>query len=651
VKIFQAASAEDFLAGTFDGLSLGPGGYLSLATRVEKVADLDEPFLFSAAALPKGWAVGTGNDGKVFRIDEKGASTLLFDATEPEVFALWADPDGTLFAGTSPQGKVYRIPPGGKAEPFFDPASTYIWAIRRAADGALLVATGTEGKLFRVDAKGKGTVILDTEATHVKCLLPMPDGSILAGTAGDGLVLKIDKDGMVRTLYDAREPEISALAASPDGTIYAAVVASEASLVQDAAHAGKPGAAAPPAGGPPAVKGEGTPVVTVTVGEGDSGGGGGHKDSGPHSEVVAIAPSGAAETVGSFSGETVFDLLWQDRLWVATGLEGKLYSLRSGRMQVEKDTEERQLVALLPGAAGPVIAATNAATLYRTTAKTETDGTYTSAVLDAQTVARFGVLRWRGEAQPGATVAFSFRSGMSATPDRTWGAWSPAVEGHEIAVPAAAARYVQWRVELKGQEGSSPRLRVAELSYRQENQKPKIEAFGSLPPGQILVPANFNPTNQVFEPVHPNREGIFTAIAPADDADEGSGRLKPLWKLGYRSLRWKASDPNGDALRYRLTFRPAEAEGAWLPLAEDLKDDYYGFDIASLPDGLYRFRLEASDAKANDPGQGLAAEEVSPAVVVDHSPPALGKVRREGKRLLVTLEDSLSPIRAVESSA
>jgi len=681
VRIFQVQTGADFRSGTLAGIALDPGGFLDLAPRVERVAALAEPFVLSAVAIPGGWAVGTGNDGKVLRVTDKGEVSVLFDAPEPEVFALWADSDGTLFAGTSPHGKVYRIATGGKgkpeAKPFFDPESTYIWALERAADGALLVATGTEGKLFRVDRDGKGKVFYDADEPHLRSLLALPasaGGDVIAGTSGDGLVLRIAKDGSARTLFDAAEPEVAALALGPDGTIYAALVASEASLVPAASAA--PGVAGVATGAPGGGAKPGEPTVTVTIGEPEPAG---RKDGAPRSEVVAIAENGLAEGIGVFSDETVFDLLWQDRLWVATGVEGKLYSYRpsgtsASRMELEKDTDERQLVALVAGVAGPTIATTNGAALYRTTAELEAQGTFTGAVLDAGAPAKFGRLRWRGEVPAGASVSFSVRSGASATPDRTWSAWSPwraVASRDEIALSGAdgapVGRYLQWRAQLVGAAGKqgSPRVAAVELSYRQLNQRPKIEAFGALPPGQILVPQNFNPSNQAFEAVHPNREGLFTTLAPAEEIDD-SGRLKPLWKLGYRSLRWKASDPNGDPLRYTLTFRPAgngvgedtgnlphegphEGPG-WLKLAADLTDEYLSFDVGALPDGLYRFRLEATDADANEAGDGLTAEEVSPALTVDHSPPVLARVEMEGTHLNVTLEDAWSPVRDVQVS-
>ncbi len=394
--------------------------------------------------------------------------------------------------------------------------------------------------------------------------------------------------------------------------------------------------------------------------------------SGPRSQVLRISPAGVVESLWSFPEETVYDLLSQDgRLWVATGLEGKLYRWADPQMLLEKDVDERQIVALLPGEPGPAFSTTNAAALYRITAGTETSGTYTSAALDAGQVARFGTFRWRGETPAGSSLRFSFRSGVSAEPDRTWSAWTDprpgesSANGPEISLAdLPRGRYVQWRAELRadnrgGGKGTSPRLWGAELSYRQENLKPRIDQLAALEPGQILVPANFNPSSQVYEPAHPNREGIFTSVGQQSD-DDGGGRTKPLWKQGFLTLRWAAADPNEDQLVYDLAFRPLDAENAsegrdaeehgWLAMAGELEDDWYSFDATVLPDGVYRFRLRASDRPANDPASALLSERISDPVVVDHAPPVLGEVRRDGKRLRVTVRDTASPLREAVAS-
>jgi hypothetical protein len=689
VKIFQTQSAAAFLGGKLTGVSVDALGRMRLAPRAVRVASIGEPFLFAAARLPgragagtqaESWVVGTGNSGRVLEVGRDGHVRALFAAPEPEVFALWTDPDGTVFAGTSPHGKVYRIA-NGKGAVFFDPGETYIWALARDAAGKLLVGTGTQGKLYRVDAAGHGEVAMTADDTHVRALAPLPGGDVLVGTAGKGLILRLGRDGRTRTLYQGEEPEVVSLATARDGNAYAALVSSEASLVdlgREAVAAGgaegavAPGAiagAAPPSGGPGGPGGGpgGHPArkpakpqpgaVPEESAEAISLGSRRPGAAGPRSEVLRISPDGVVESLWSFPVDTVFSLLWQnDRLWVATGLEGKLYSYAGGQIQLEEDLDERQIVSLLPGDPGPAFATTNAATLYRIAAETEPRGTYTSAALDAGQLARFGSFRWRGELPDGAAMRFSFRSGTSAVPDNTWSPWiSPPAspldsQGQEMPLSELPrGRFVQWRAELEssgGSKRSSPLLYGTELSYRQENLPPRIASLQALDPGQILVPATFNPANQVYEPAHPNKEGIFVAVG-TQVTEEGAGRTKPLWKKGFRTLRWSASDPNEDPLVFDLFFRPAGApdSAAWLKVATDLEDDHYSFDATALPDGVYRFRLVASDRNANDPDTALAAERISEPVVIDHTPPALVSVEREGTRLRVTVRDAASPIR------
>lgn len=674
VKVFRAQSAAAFGSGTFDGVGLDPLGSLLLAGRAERVAALPEPFLLSACRQRDGWVVGTGNAGRVLRVGRDGVVATLFETAEPEVLAVLCEPDGTVYAGSSPRGKVYRQAPGGKAEVWFDPHEEYIWALERAtssAGGPVLVATGTQGRLYRVTGRDSGDLLYDAEDTHLRAMRVLPDGRVLLGTAGEGLILLFDPSGpsgpsgpsapsdpkradgaqgprgQARTLYDATQPEIVGFALAPDGTAYAAALDSEAGLAvpppepskeaQAAAQAAAASAAAQP---PPA------PVVSVEAGEPPRASG-----KGPRSEALRIAPDGAVESIWSFPEDTVYSLLWhQDRLWVGTGLEGRVFSWIDSRMVLQGDLDERQVMALLPDEPGPAFATTNGAAIYRTAGTAgasgragERHGTYTSAALDAGQIARFGAFRWRGETAAADRIQFSFRSGLSSEPDRTWTEWTPARSGREIALgQVPPGRYLQWRAELSASGAGNPRITNAEISYRQTNLRPRISRFGALEPGEILVPTNFNPANQAYEPAHPNRDGIFTSLEPAAMLPD-EVRLKTIWKKGSRTLRWEANDPNGDQLRYALWFRQ-ETQSEWLPMSEDLKDSFWSFDEHSLPDGVYRFRLQASDREANLGEPALEAEQVSEPVVVDSSPAALRALRRDGGAVRVEIEDRLNPL-------
>ena len=638
---------DSFLSGTLDGISVDSLGILQLADRVERLAEIGEPFLLSAAAHPEGWVLGTGNAGRVLLAKRSGELVVLHSAPEPEIFAVWADDDGTVFAGSSPGGKVYRIA-GSEATVFFEPGETYIWGLARAADGELLVATGTEGKLYKVDSEGNGELFYDSEDTHLRVIKVLPNGDTLVGTAGEGLILEIDPQGSARTIYDAAHPEVVSLTTDAEGGCYAAVLASEASLV-DLSKVAVP--AAPQAaqeGGGEAQQNETAVTVQVTAGPSTGAAPVGTRPKGfegPRSEILHISQAGVVESAARFEEETVYSLLWhRNRLWIGTGLDGKVFSLRNGKPVLEKDVDERQVVVLLADQPGPAFATTNAAALYRISSETERRGLYTSPALDAGQIARFGGLRWRGELPRGTRLEFSFRSGLSSEPDQTWSEWTASGDGAEVSMAKVpSGRYVQWRAELVAADGRSPSLSEVMLSYKQLNLPPKIKSLTLLDPGEILVPANFNPSSQVFEPAHPNRQGIFTTLTPAKPGEEA--RLKTLWKRGYRTLRWEAEDPNEDELTYELSFRLANSPGEWLTVVDDLEEEHYSFDATVLPDGVYRFQLRVSDRSPLQADKALQEEEVSEPVLIDHTPPVLTRITKQGERWQVEIEDALNPLR------
>jgi hypothetical protein len=640
VKIFQEASADAFLAGKLEGVAVADDGALSLAPAARRLAAIEEPYAFALTALPHGWAVGTGNDGRVLEIGDDGKTRILYDAPESEIFALCATKDGTIYAGSSPDGKLYRIGEKG-AEVVFDPQETYIWAIADAGGGALWVATGAPGRLYRVSAAGQAEKVWDGGAAHVRSLLVLPDGDLLFGTAGDGRILRWH-GGAVRTVYDSELTEVAALAAGPDGTIWAALLASEASFVDQAPH-GAATASSDAGGGTP----DQAVVVVEAAGAGSSSRRAGSPE--PRSQLVRLLTNGGSEIAWSSTDETIFSLLPDDGgVWMGTGLDGHLYRVAEQRVRLARDFEEKQVVGLAPGAEGPVALTTNAAAVWKLSNHPQGEGTYTSASLDAGQVARFGVFHWLGDLPPGADVRVAFRTGYAAEPDATWSGWSAESSGREVALPAdTRGRFLQYRLRLVADKGEGPRVVETRLSYRQQNLRPSIDSFESLDPGQILVPSSFNPAEQTFEPASPNREGIFTTLRPASTADE---RMKKLWKLGWLTLQWQASDPNDDTLRYRLEVRPESAGGEWLEMVHDLAETHWAFDATALPDGVYRFRVSADDGKGNEPSETLTTQRESAPVTIDHTPPALRSAMRKEGGVEVTVYDATSPLRQAEVS-
>ncbi|MEM9595146.1 MAG: hypothetical protein AAGD06_12820 [Acidobacteriota bacterium] len=640
VKIFRMDTRDAAVLGEVDGTSVGPLGELGLAPELERVVGLEEPFVFAAVPSGDGWLLGTGNDGKVVQAWIDGGAKVLGSTPEPEVFSVLRRRDGSVVAGSSPEGKVYRIA-DGVAEVIFDPEDTYIWDLAEDAQGRLLVATGLRGRVYRVDDDGEAETLWQSPDGHVRTLAVLDDGGLLLGTAGQGLIVHRSAAGETRTLYDATQPEVLDFAVAGD-RIYAAVLASEASLVDlsaTAQAAGEEGAAV-------VVKG-----AEATIGSRAS------TFAGARSVVLGLHLDGRVDPVVALEDETIHALAWyDDALWLGTGQEGHLYRYRDEILVREKALEERQIVALPVSSSGLAVVTTNTASIHRVVSGEDREGTYVSAVYDAKERSRFGSLRWQGERPRGARVELSARSGMTAVPDATWSDWTPVTEdaapGREHSLEAVPrGRWVQWKGTLVRGEGGGPTLTVAELSYRQENLRPDITSLEVLDPGEILVPSSFNASSTTFEPWSPNREGIFTSLQAETPRDEG--RLKTLWKKGYRTLKWTAEDRNGDGLRYRLELARGGTladDANWLTIVSDLDQDYHVFDATVLPDGVYRFRLIASDGSDRVAAEALESTRVSGPVVIDHAPPGLVSKTRGSGGLEVVLEDAGNPIRDVAVS-
>ena len=655
VRVFRLQTQAEFLKGTLDGVGVDSLGTLRLADRAERLVEVGEPFVLSATEHPEGWVIGTGNAGKVLLIDRLGNVETIHTAVEPEIFAVWVDPDGTVYAGSSPNGRVYRIR-GHESTVFFDPGEIYIWGLARSAGGDLLVATGTDGKLFRVTSEGEGELIFDSEDTHLRALETRSDGTVLVGTAGEGLILELQPSGQPRTIYDAPYPEVVAFATDPNGNFYAALLASESSLVTLDRQPAKEESSGEENAAENASEDDlgGAGQVSVSMTDAAQASAVGSRPpgfKGSRSEIVKISPGGSVETLTTFAEETVYSLLWsRNRLWVGTGLDGKIFSLSDHRPVLELDVDERQVVKILEDEEGPAFATTNASALYTLSRDLVRAGEYTSPALDSGQIARFGTLRWHGTVPSDSTLSFSVRSGMSSSPDRTWTDWSPAEKGSEISLGSlASGRYVQWRASFEASRGQSPTLTEVTLSYAQENLPPSIISFAALDPGKILVPANFNASQQVFESASPDRQGIFDTLVPTSSVSD-SQRLKTLWRKGYRTLQWKAEDPNDDKLQFQVLFRSEDSEGDWMTVVEDIHETYFSFDSTALPDGRYRFQLVAVDRPRGDDPELKRSEEISEPVVVDHSVPTVVDIDRRGTSIEVEVEDSWNPIRTAEYS-
>src|SRR5713226_8627544 len=102
---WETRTYDDFRKGKFTNISLTSDDELILAPRFDVVFNTEQTLVWSTVADSKGNVyLGTGHDGKIFKVDASGKGTMVADLTELDVLALAVDSKDVLYAGASPDG-------------------------------------------------------------------------------------------------------------------------------------------------------------------------------------------------------------------------------------------------------------------------------------------------------------------------------------------------------------------------------------------------------------------------------------------------------------------------------------------------------------------------------------------------------------------
>ena len=665
-SFWQVGSFEEFLQGSLKGVSLSKAGDLTLAPEARLVFSPDEALALSLARDAQGnLYVGTGHQGKVFRLGPDQKSSLLFTAHEPDIFALAVGPDGSLYIGSSPEGKIYRITPDGKSSQFYDPKAKYIWALLFDAQGRLYVATGDKGQILRVDPSGKGEVFFDSKQTHIMCLRLDPQGNLLAGSVPNGLIYRLTPQGKAFVLYQASLPEIHDLALDSAGHIFAATMGGSggkgspdlllappgimasggvmtvtvtASTEPEQALAKTqtpPAEAAPPSFNRPAPLASSLLPLQMPQG---------------HGALVEIFPDSTAETLWNSNSESIFALTVRDNhVLFSTDSNGRIFDLEPNRegekLTLLTETHESLATRLLLGGSDLYVATSNVARLFRIEATPTREGSFEAPVKDTKFVSRWGVLTWRGDVPAGSTLQFYTRAGNSERPDNTWSDWAgPYSSGDPVTSPAS--RYIQWKSLFRTSGGASPTLDEVTVSYLNQNLPPQIHSLNASTSGERTGGAGFGPL-----PNLPMGGGLAIASPPTvsfgiPPPSGGAGKT-PI------TLTWQADDPNGDQLIYSIFVRATD-EQEWHLLKDKFRQSSYSIELNTLADGKYVARLVASDEESNSPNLARKSEMLSAPFWIDNTPPAVQVLKQtvtgSAAEVQFVAEDDTSPLRSAETS-
>jgi len=535
---------EDFIQGKPEGISITSDGFLKLSPELELLSEIPETYIFSITEDRKGNIYcGTGERGRVYKIDKKGKRSLFFDTKETGVLSLVVGRDGYIYCGTTPQGYIYKISPKGRGEIFFKTKEKYVWDLLFDSRGNLYAATGVEGKIYKVSPGGKGEVVYKSEDPHIMTLAY--NKSLFCGTSGSGLVYRVT-DNDVMSIYDTPQAEVHSIVLDKSNNLYLG-------CVPESTEAGV--------------------------------------------EVYRIDTSGILSWRQPLEDSLLLAMVMDERygLVIGTGYKGRVYSFSSdNRPSLLLKLKEPEILSLysnenlLLGTASP-------SKIYSVKRAYTKEGEYTSKVLDAGTIVKWGRIKAEMERPRGTKILLFTRSGNSEEPDRTWSRWREVERGM---IKSPSARFLQWK---------------AILSTRDSKKTPLLKSLNIW-----YLPTNLPP---VIESVKVSKEG---------------------------EISWESWDPNEDSLIFDLYFRGI-GEKDWKVLKKGVEESPYTFNTQALPDGRYEIKLVASDRLSNPKGLALTSEKVTKPFIIDNTPPEIGRIgvkRIDTRRYRISLkvEDRLSII-------
>jgi outer membrane protein assembly factor BamB len=643
---------EEFLKGTAHGVAVRSDGRLELAPKFTLLADADASYLWSLRVDPKGalYAAG-GSPAKVFRFDNGGKPTTVFESADLVAQSIAFDAKGMLYVATSPDGKVYRVSTSGEKSVFFEPKTKYIWDIAFGADGVLYVATGDKGQIFAVTPDGKSQLWYSSDEAHIRVLAFDANKNLLAGTEPNGRVLRISPpDGKSTSrkkessaaaaegfvLYETSKREVTSLAVAPDGAIYVAAIGEKQRTISTPSTTivtspqGTTTFTSSPGGVTGTVSGQiqpSTPFVAFP----------------PvlSSSIYRLSPEGAPDELWTSREDVVYSLGFASdgRVLAGTGNSGSLLAIDGhGVFAQLAKAGSAQITGIARNAAGKVFLCTaNPGKVFSVGPEYEPEGTFESRSFDAQLFSQWGRLDWWGPppaAAGGAKSAssssgaprleFFVRSGNTEDPGKEWSRWFGPYSKRGSAVEAPPARFFQWKAVIHdGRPGDG--INWVSLAYLPRNVAPVIDAIvlqepGVRAQGNTIITTGQAPSVALKMPAAPNTPNVF--IAQTITAARFEQPPQGFREKGYQSVLWSAHDDNDDDLHFSVYYR-GENEHEWKLLKDKLDQKFYSWDTTTLPDGAYYLKIVATDAPSNPTALTLKTERESERFEVDNTPPVI----------------------------
>src|SRR5436190_5575037 len=408
----------------------GPEGVLLAVKddKAEKVADLgDNVSIFSLLIDSKGQLlIGTGGDkGQIFRVEKSGEKPkeIFSEDGVQYIWAMCQTPDGKIYAATGPEGQLFQIDEDGKHQVLFDSEQNNLTSMVSDGKDLLYVGTDPDGLIYRINRKTKEMFVLyDAPEPEISALVLDKDGTLYAGTAA-----------ATEAPAEPAQPGASEQVGRPEGETGGVPIPTQPP------EAPKPPQPTPPNPGEPAPIPKATkdePKHLLILADDPASPSPNEPPDNPEppkspikSPEAAANAAAAAQNAAAKTGQPatpattgnaiyrvdkdgfvteifrqpviVYSLIQQNGLLlVGTGSEGMVYQVNPAAEEtvVLAKVDPKEITSLLPTKDGRVfMGLANSGDIAVMTSGFASQGTYTSPVLDATQISRFGKMQLHGK--------------------------------------------------------------------------------------------------------------------------------------------------------------------------------------------------------------------------------------------------------------
>jgi hypothetical protein len=662
-KVYEAEGVVNVLSLAVDGqgrVLIGTGGERGQVLRIDRpgekdakatevFAEKDVQYVWAMVLLPDGTLyTATGPNGQEFEVKANGERSVILDSDENNVLSLISDGKETLYAGTDPNGLVYRI--------------------NRRTREVFVVFDAPESEVSALALDGKGNLYAGTaEASEKQPGVPgVPGGEGVKekggrpeGTGGVPIPAQPPDNPKPPAVPDPNPGEPNPI---PKGNLMVADGWARVLKLGDDDPGDQPQPPQPPPPNPGPGKqpapGKPGPVNAAATNPQNP-----QQPAAPEpiefgkpkpegNAIYRIDPEGFVREIFR---QPVMVMTLVERggvLLVGTGSDGLVYQVDPAAEEtvVLAKVDPKQILSMLAARDGRIVLGmANVGGIASMSSGFAEVGTFTSPVLDAAQISRFGKIHLRGSLPKETALTVATRSGNVQDPDKTgWSAWSEETAATSfVAIKSPPARFLQYRLTFGGKGGvESPVVDEVDVAYQMPNLPPVIKSIKIGSEASKLAAA-----------LAAGAEGVNGGAAAANGAAAAAAALAAANKQTPRNtvegITWEAEDANGDAVQYAIYFRNG-SKAPWVLLKDKLTETRFDWETRTVADGRYEVKVVASDALANVPGQGRTSSRVSDPIVIDNTPPAIGDLQAQTKggsvHLSATVVDRMTTVASFEYS-